>query len=74
MFAGVVRRAEHSFRSSKHLRQVKPMPRAGVRRPVPPFFFTFEVEHGPAPRFGVQLEKAIDAQPRFPQEVVHVEL
>ena len=34
------------------------MPRAGVRRPVPPFFFTFEVEHGPAPRFGVQLRKS----------------
>ena len=74
VIAHVVRRLHHLLRPVEHLQQVHPVARLGVREPVPELLLALEVQHRPPPRLAVQLEEALDAQARLPEQVVHVEL
>src|SRR6266849_5792439 len=74
MFAQVTVWTHHALGAEEHLRQGRHVPQTDLLRPVRPRFASAEIENRSPPRFAVQLEEAARAEPRLPEQVMHVVL
>ena len=74
MLGQVVPGVEHLLAAPKGLDEEPRVADLDLAQPVPPALLAAQVQHGAAPRLAIQLEEALGAERRLPQQVVHVEL
>src|SRR5438093_5473936 len=67
-------RPHHALRSEQHPCEERHIGQSNLSRPIAPGLVSAEIQDRAAPRFAIELEESPGAEPRFPENVMHIVL